>query len=316
MDDLTTTDMDLASIDPDSPEFAAMLEKVMKAEEGDTETNQDEIRATSGAVPGKGNDDQAQGILAADGKHIIPIDVLRNARAAEAQARQTAANAMAELEALKARLAAGADGDGDEIEVDIETSDAIDEQLATLAEDYPELGNFAKALTAQLKETRKLVQDLVADKQATAATEQTQRQLTIREAIDSNPTLLLWENDTEDREAWSRAVQYDKLLRERPDWADKPVQERFAQVVKLVQVDYPTAKKPAGTSPKTGADLTAKAREALANAGDLEIESLSQIPSGASPTETELGDLSATQIESMMSNMSQKQIDALLLRRL
>lgn len=316
MNDLTTTDMDLASIDPASPEFEAMLEKVMRAEEGETATEQDETSATSGAVTEKGNEDQAQGIFAADGKHIIPIDVLRNARAAEAQAKQAAANAIAELEALKARVAAGVDGDGNEIEVDVETSDAIDEQLATLAEDYPELGGFAKAMAAQLAETRKLVNELVQEKQATAATEQTQRQLTIREAIDSNPTLLLWENDTEDREAWSRAVQYDKLLRERPDWVDKPVQERFAQVVKLVQVDYPNAKTATVTSPKPGKDIANKAKEALANADDLEIESLSQIPAGASPTEAELGDMSSTQIAALMDGMSPKQIDALLARRI
>jgi len=305
---MNNTEFDLATIDPDSPEFAAMLDKAMGAEE-ELQDEQVETSATAGAARSMGNEDKATGILAADGKHIIPIDVLRSARAAEAQAREAAAAAIAELEALKA--AAAKSEAGDEIEVDVEQSDELDAQLATLAEDYPELGGFAKNLAAQVKAMRDVVSQLAADREANATQERVQRQLSVREAIDSNPTLLTWEQS--DPEAWSRAVAYDKLLRERPDWQGKPIQERFEQVAKLVQVDYPSAKKPVGTAPKTDNGIASKAREALAAASDLEIESLTQIPGGTPPNDQELAGLSVTQLEAMFERNPDK-IDALLMR--
>ena len=315
---------DPATMDMDSDEFKAVLNAFDSDGEGEaTDTDggesnkQDESSATSGAADPKdgeqGDATKVAGVLSPDGKHIIPYGALKQAREEASTHRKAAEEAQARIAELQAQLN---QKPGDEIDGDVDDGEAktadLDAKRKQLADDFPEFGEVASAMRAQIADLQKQVNGYNVERQAKQQEAANQRQQTMREAIDSNPHLSLWE--TEQPEAWERAVEFDKVLRERPDWKGKPYSERFEKVVALVRADFPDAKLPASISPpskETKVELEAKVQAALDEAGEYVPESLSHIPGGKAPSQND-GRLDPVDLEAFFEKASQDQIDAYL----
>lgn len=315
-------DNDPAVMDQDSPEFQAALKAFDTDEEqasAGTEQSTDK-QGEEGASPGAAattgeNDGKVEGVLTADGKHIIPFEVFRATREQAAQYRQAAEEAAARIKALEDQLQAKP---GDKIEVDVddgsEQTDEIAEKLKQLGEDFPEFGEVASALMSKVTALQSEVTNLRATAQEGEARAVQQQRSSVEEAIASNASLVLWQAD--DPKAYERAVEFDKMLRTRDEWVGKPLAERFERVVALVRADYPEAKTPTPITSKkeSQTDINDRVDAALKAAGDYVPESLTHIPGGKAPASNEGKFDDVTDMEAFFENATQEKIDAYLAR--
>jgi len=318
---------DPALMDPNSAEFEALMNGSDSDGEGEpaeaaaATAKQDEEGASSGAAGEQnsastkqdGPQKEADGVLAPDGKHVIPYSTLKAARQEASEARRAAEEATAQLEALRAQLAAKP---GDEIDVDIDATQAdtkaITAKLKQLGDDFPEFGEVATAMMTQLEAMQTKVNQLESERQQQHHDQVKTAQERVAEAIDSNPSLSLWQ--TEQPDAFEQAVAFDKMLRDQPEWKGKPLSERFAKVVDLVHVAYPEAKRPqpVTSQQENKQNLDAKVEQALKKAGDYVPESLSHIPGGEAPSSNDGKLGSVVDLEAFMEKATPEQIDAYL----
>ena len=147
-------------------------------------------------------DTDTEKLLAKDGREL-PYAVLHGTR------KQLRAEREARLE-LERKLA------------ELQKQEEGDFSLEELEELSPEVAGAFKNLQAR-----------VADAERRAGTAMTHEQIQVEFAKQSNPDLLRWESSDPDR--WSLAVEIDTALREQPDYANKTMAERFADVVQLVK---------------------------------------------------------------------------------
>lgn len=317
---------DPALMDPNSAEFEALMNgsdsegEGKPADDAAATAKQDEEGAPSGAA-GEQNSENTQddsqtrvaGVLSPDGKHVIPYGALKQARQEATEARRAAEEANAQLEALRAQLSAKP---GDEIDVDIDATQAdtkaITAKLKQLGDDFPEFGEVATAMMAQLEAMQTKVNELESERQQKQEQQVSSVRERAREAEDSNPSLVLWRD--QQPEMYERAVAFDKTLRSLPEWHGKPFADRYAKVVEMVQVAYPEAKRPqpVASTKENKQNLDAKVDEALERAGDYVPESLSHIPGGEAPSANDGKFQSVTDLEAFMEKATPDQIDAYL----
>lgn len=291
--------------------------------------------APSGGKDAVSDTVEPQGVLAADGKNIIPYDVLRTTREradTEAQARAAAeaaaqsakdqlAATQAELEQLRAGNAApGADkgaaraGSSERIAQLKAQADAVRDELPAMAGALDGLVEELEAVAA-LRTT--LEEREASDKTQRERGEQdaaAQAQAAVRTAIDSNPTLAFWESH-QDPAAYNRAVDFDEVLRKDPAWAGKSMGERFTKAVELTLAVMPGAPKPPVTP--TAAEIQVRAEKAVRDAGDFTPNTLSDLPAGASPGADPLENIANSdviQLGRRMDQMSPAQVEELLSR--
>jgi hypothetical protein len=165
---------------------------------------------------------------------------LRASRIAEQKAREAATAAQAERDALKAELdtlkAKAPQSDED---------DMSDEEIASLESDFPlaaKAAKLAKKLAAQMK-----AQPVEAKKEAPKADPDFEPPILpadLQAIVDQNDDLLDWQHDP-DQTRFQMATAADGLLSRHPKWKDKPLQERFAEVVRRVNAEL--AEAPAAT---------------------------------------------------------------------
>jgi gas vesicle protein len=319
---------DPATMDFDSPEFKAAMNGFDSASNEDATSDlgtdaddkQDETGAPSGHADAKNENAQQgdprvppAGVLSADGKHIIPYPVLKGAREEADRVRQLNEELAAQVESLKAQLA---QKPGDTVDVDLDTdgqdkTDALNERLKQLAEDFPEFGEVAKTLTSRITALQGEVNAFKNERQAEQHDVARRNQLTVREAIDNNPDLVLWE--AEAPKAWDRAVKIDVELRQDPEWVGKPIQERFNEVVRLTRAYLPDAPKPIASAAKeTRSEIDQRVSQALKEAGDFVPESLTHIPGGHAPASNDGRLDNVIDMEAAFERMTPEQQDAYL----
>jgi hypothetical protein len=220
--------------------------------------------------------------------------------------------------ALEAQVAAGAKpGDSARTEPEIPAAGELSpDDIEVLKEEFPTVYKAvmasmaaAKALEAKLKPVEETVQQTEAERQRNAAD-------TVQEAIDSVPKLA--HIQATNPEAFDLARQFDAAIRGRPEWAGKPLAERFAKVAEMVEaavgpIDLPASAKPS----QEPADLrqAAKAKaEAAAKATRSNVPtSLSEFPAGqhAAQDEREAAEsLTPLQLAEKFSSMTPDQMDA------
>lgn len=257
-----------------------------------------------------------EGILAKDGKNVIPFAVLSNARE-----RADAAERLAQERALEIERLTAAKAGGDTAQTEQATI-LSDEELAALAEDSPTL---AKILRAQQEHIQNL-NDTV-NKLATHATQQiveaeTEAKSEVQTAIDSNPVLAAWQVDA-DQTRWDEAARLDKALRDSPLWKDKSFDERFAKVVELTKAtfgdeaevtdvkDVKVVEQPSSTA----AEIKAAAEAKLAAKKTAMPVSLSSIPGGMPPAVDEkdrVEQMSSVELGNKFLGMSKEQMETYL----
>lgn len=183
---------------------------------------------------------------------------LRASRRAEQRAREEAQRLRDEMAALKQKLPA-------------ETQEAdpfSEDEIARAERDFPLLGRTARFVKAQMGNTAP-----AAPAQPPAAAEFVPPLLpaNVQEIVDSSPDLLAWQHD-QDQARFALAKSTDALLLEHPHWREKPMAERFAEVVRRVKAELGTPQ-PAPADP----------RQVLASIPRRTPETLSHIGGGGGP---------------------------------
>lgn len=262
-------------------------------------------------------DSKPEGVLAKDGKNVIPYGVLASARERAEAAEQLAAEQAAEIERLKSLPVTQVEPQEDK-NVDL-LSDA---ELDALAVDSPTLAKVLRSQQNSMKEQQAIIQklngtveNLAERQQAQIDTEVSAVKDEIQEAIDANPTLAEWQV-SEDQSLWNEASRIDKALRESPTYKDVPFEKRFAKVVELTKsaMMIDEDQKPEPEPKLTQKDVKALAAAKLKTAKTLP-KSLSDVPGGAEPAVDErarVEEMSAIELGNKFLNMTPEQIDAYL----
>ncbi len=178
---------------------------------------------------------------------------LRAARRAEQRARDEADRAKAELAELRSR-----------VPQEPAPGDMSDAEIAEAERDFPLLAKTARYVKDHMAAPKPTTQPAQADEFTPPSLPPL-----VQEAVDSTPALLAWQHDP-DQGRFALAVKTDALLQEHPHWRDKPMADRFQEVVRRVNAELPTAVQPARQDP----------REVLANVPRQTPETLTHIGGG------------------------------------
>ena len=258
---------------------------------------------------------EPEGIATNDGKHVIPYSVLKSERARAANAERQIQEMVARVAELEAAVKSGQNPPAKTSDTaDTQTTDE-DDRLAALEEDFPTVAAELKATRDTIKALQAQIKDTAKSTEAIERERASQEAMTVQEAIDSVPKMA--HIPAENAEAFEMAKQFDATLRARPEWEGKPLSERFAKVVELVEstmgaIEVPGLKKPA--EPNTTA-LKAAAEKALAQAPKAVPTSLSQFPAGepvATDEKSAIETMTHAQIQARFASMTPDQLDAYL----
>lgn len=210
------------------------------------------------------NVSEIAGALTKDGKHVIPFSVVQDLRTTTAtQAAELAQlkAAIAQLEAEKQALA-----DGTQAAATQATESKTEEEIDAISADFPQLGN-------QLRELRAEISSLKANPEPTHApvAPAVVDPTPVQSVIDTMPMLVRWQ--AKGGELWREAVKRDNELKLDPQWAGKPMPERFAEVQRRVADEYGIPIPSAPSAPPAGAHSArpapqSEAREVLPTLSD------------------------------------------------
>lgn len=244
----------------------------------------------------EGKQEAATVILSKDGKHHIPYEVLESVRAD----RQALAAENAQLKAESAereRLQTLLEKHG--IKPDADPDAISSDEIEQLAQDYPEIG---KVLTGIANRIDKLSQQPTQQSAPPASSIPNE----VQTALQAVPELDGWIKSDEDRATF--AVSVDERLKVDPAWKDKPLTERFAEVVKRTKAAFGDAVEQQAPPPVNKPSTKA-------------VEVRDHIPASPSDlgqsvqhqsTAEKYGSMSQEQLMAEMSAMSAAQIEALL----
>ncbi|WP_323638747.1 hypothetical protein [Pectobacterium polonicum] len=259
----------------------------------------------------------AKSILSRDGKHTIPYGVLEAERAekqrlTEANQRTSAelAEAQRQLEVFTRQINAA----GLQPAQLPEKAKITPEQIASVRDSFPDVANVLDALTQKVEylqsaQQAPVVSQPVNDNPAMAA-------------LDATPDLKNWQDSDPDR--FTLAVHIDETLKLDPAWKDKPLNERFGEVVKRTRAAYGESVESAPQQPTQVAQQQPTAEELQQKAADLlaKATASSQLPASpsdvgstaqhtASPLEQAVN-ADPDQLQVMFAGMTDAQIEALL----
>lgn len=112
--------------------------------------------------------------------------------------------------------------------VDTQVTDA---ELAQLEEDFP----LQAKIVRKQREIEQQLQQQQAAAQPAPGFEAPSYDPAVQEVIDSVPQLVNWQYDPAAQDKFARAIEYDKALVIDPDWAAKPIAERFAEAARRTE---------------------------------------------------------------------------------
>lgn len=311
-------DTDLTDIDnlPTDPEEVAKL--LRDADEVPETAGSGEKDGEEGAAAEE-DEQRPEGVLAKDGRHVIPFEVLQSARDREAEAQRQAqaaaealAAAKAELDALKAQAATGKPQSQEQADA----TDAVIAKLDALSSDWPDVATVLKDVIGSVRGTvsglRDKVAALEAERQRTESDYKSEMVAKVGEAVDRNATLSYWRD--KDPAMWERAVAVDQALRNDPGIRDLSFDERFAKVVRAVEAVHGATDLPTEYQPKD--KVAESAREIVKGAKAPRPSSLSDIHGGSPPGAggPDVASMSAAQLAAAWEQMSPEQIERVLLK--
>jgi hypothetical protein len=321
--------VDLSTIDTSDPEkLAAIFDQLEKGEDivpalpvnDAAKVAADAAEKSRQAAQASADDAQlekdADGIATKDGKHVIPYSVLKSERDRAARAEQVAREAQEKVAALEAQVEAAANprakpgGNAHTTQAEPELSD---DDLEALKEDFPSVYkavvasmSVAKALEAKLKPMEDSVREQEQARERTVTDQ-------VQEAVDATPKLA--HIAATDPEAFELAKQFDKTLRGQKAWQGKPLTDRFAKVVELVEQANGGIKLPA--QQKSAEELKKEAQAVAAAAAKTTKTnvptSLSEFPVGDPPVKDEaeaVENMTSLQLAEKMGRMTPDQLEA------
>lgn len=260
---------------------------------------------------------EPQGVATKDGKHVIPYSVLKSERERAATAERMMNGMQTEIAALTERLNSANQGvkTGELTRTSVESVEMSDEELAALDDDFPTVTKAIRAMKAQVSALESKLQPVERSIQDQENARIRSQGETVQEAIDSIPKLA--HIQTSDPDAFAIAQQFDMTLRGQKQWADRPISERFAKVIELVEQSMGEIavtgqpKTPATAEQKQALKETAAAM--VAKAPKTVPTSLSQFPAGESVATDEISaieQMTHSQIADKLSRMTPAQQDA------
>lgn len=289
-------------------ELEAMLAEIEQAPDVEldngTDTKQTDVEpAPSAGEVAAGNEQAAANqveeqasapekvVMAKNGQHTIPYEVLEQARNEAKQLREQLAQsqqARAERDKLQALL------EKNGIDPSVDPDDISQEELEQLAQDYPDLG---KPIAAIARKLQKL--------EPQAAPQQVQSSANpARDAMQTIPDLVAWSDSDQDR--FDMALAIDERLQADPAWSNKPLTERFAEVARRTklafgdEVEAPPAKAPGKAAEKPADHIPSSPSE------------LGQTHHAPATGVERYGAMSQTELVGEFGAMSDAQIEALL----
>lgn len=296
-------------------------EEQVKAVEKESQQDKGQTKAKDEVIAAE--EQEPEGIATKDGKHVIPYSVLKSERERAAQAEKSAKDAADRIAELTAQLESAKQGakPGDNARTSLqqsETAELSSEELEFLKDDNPAVYKALKAIeakAAQLQDRLKPVEDKAKDIEADIVARE---QAIVQDAIDSVPKLA--HIQSANAEAYALAQQFDATLQSLKGWKDKPLSERFAKAVQMVEdaigpIELPQTSTPSLKPEDLKAAAKAKAAEAAKASKASVPTSLSEFPAGRAPSADEresVATLSHAQIAEKMSRMTPEQLDAYL----
>ncbi|WP_368207612.1 hypothetical protein [Aeromonas sp. s12] len=230
-------------------------------------------------------------VMAKNGQHTIPYEVLEQARNETKQLREQLAQAQ-QAKAERDKLQALLEKNG--IDPSVDPDDISQEELEQLAQDYPDLG---KSIAAIARKLQKL--------EPQAAPQQVQPVANpVEAALQAVPDLAAWRDGDQDR--FDMALTIDDKLQADPAWSNKPLAERFAEVARRTklafgdEVEAPPAKAPGKAAEKPADHIPSSPSE------------LGQTHHAPATGVERYGAMSQADLIGEMGNMTEAQIEALL----
>ena len=289
-------------------ELEAMLAEIEQAPDVDldngTDTKQTDVEpAPSAGEVAAGNEQAAANqveeqasapekvVMAKNGQHTIPYEVLEQARNETKQLREQLAQAQ-QAQVERDKLQALLEKNG--IDPSVDPDDISQEELEQLAQDYPDLG---KSIAAIARKLQKL--------EPQAAPQQVQPVANpVQAALQAVPDLAAWRDGDQDR--FDMALTIDDKLQADPAWSNKPLAERFAEVARRTklafgdEVETPPTKAPGKAAEKPADHIPSSPSE------------LGQTHHAPATGVERYGAMSQADLIGEMGNMTEAQIEALL----
>jgi hypothetical protein len=258
------------------------------------------------------SDDKDAVVLARDGKNVLPYSVLKGTRqqvtALQAKLAETETALQKALSKSTTDAAATDRADGTEAAMPsaAEVQLMTDEQLAQLTESLPEnLASAVKALHASSQTMHRQISELSGRAQRDDEARKLIVAEQVQELIDKNDDLRTWQS-AEDQTLWERAKAFDATLRADPEWAARPMEQRFDQAAKLVRAMLPQQAPNKSSTPTPSLAEQAAAAVARKTAGkSVAPITHSDLPAGnpAAQSEVErIEALSNSQLERMFDS--------------
>lgn len=339
--------MDLNNLSDDPQELQKVFEQLdagvepatpapQEAEPPQEKQKQEQVEAAENnqakqEEPQDGQEPQAQeaepeGVLTKDGKHVIPYSVLKCERDRAARAEALTRELQERAAALEAQLAANNNqgaktGESARTDEPQSVGDMTPEELESLKGDFPQvykalMASFAavRNVEGKLRPVEDRVRSVEVERERSAAE-------AVQEAIDAVPKLA--HIQVSDAQAFELAKQFDAALRNQPAWTGKPLSERFAKVVEMVESAMGTIVLPGGdhntptASLKNADELAKEAKGRAAQAAQASKTvvptSLSEFPAGQAPAQDEkeaAEQMTPQQLAEKFARMTPEQMDA------
>ncbi|PSV11661.1 hypothetical protein C0W59_19200 [Photobacterium kishitanii] len=255
-------------------------------------------------------------IVAKDGEHIIPYDVLEAERRESERLRQQIADMKQKQPEYdqQSRLLELRDKQLQKLGVDLddlpENLTVNDKQIDDLRENYPELAPFITSLMAKI--------DAVTAN--TAPVTEVSTNNPVLDDIKSNTDLNGWMDEKGDK--WALALDIDDRLLVDPTWSEKPQRERFEEVVRRTKVAFGETLSTPEPEPESVLEPVVddiKVREVAEQKEKAAAESLPESPSLVGASNQHQGtvlqqaiNMNNADLQNLMSTMTPDQIDALL----
>lgn len=279
-----------------------------------SETVQTDTCDKQAPMPGAGTEEEGQpqedvkGILARDGKHVIPYDVLEAERTGRQRVEQEAfllkqqlAEEQRKIDLLTSQIKQ-AGMTPDPLPEDTRISD---EQIARIKEEYPEVANALTLMARKYDYLQARIQEA----------QQVPQENPVVQAMNAVPDLVVWQRSDPDK--FAVAIHLDEKLQTDPAWKDKPLTERFAEVARRTRAAYgEVPPEPVAEQDKNQKVLAAVAdKVAKADAAAALPDSPSDVGNTAAVPQDKFEQLlgaSYADAEAVMSGMSDADIDAIL----
>lgn len=267
---------------------------------GDTHSSEAPGAAPEGDGEGEGTGDVA-GVLAKDGKNMLPFSVLQGTREEKARLEQLVAAQTAEIERLKGGGDVASPGTMGEEGGEQSAAELSAEDLAAIEAEFPALGKLLRAQQDTI--------DRLSGEQAARASERAQQVgIEVQAIIDTKPKLAHLQ--ATNPEAWADLVEIDNRMGASPKWANKPMAERFDAVIKVYEAENGAIAMPQ-EAPNQDVDITqiTKRKSASAHRGPT---TLSDLPGGAVAPIDELASIeqaSAIELTRRFEDMTPEQLE-------